>query len=135
MPVPNLRQFRSLVARVVEALPGEFLDRMENLVIDVEEEPSEADLRYLERRDALEAGDEELFGLFHGVSALEEGAPTQPMNRIVVFRGAHVRTCRTRAELLRQVRATVLHELAHHFGYDEDDLADFEARHGPADDD
>lgn len=131
MPVPNLRQFQSLVARVIDSLPDEFLERMENLVVDVEEEPSEGDLRTLEGREAIEAGDEELFGLFQGVSALEEGAPERPMNRIVIYRGAHVRSCQTRSELLQQVRATVLHELAHHFGYDEEDLADFESRHGP----
>jgi predicted Zn-dependent protease with MMP-like domain len=131
MPVPNLRQFQSLVARVIDSLPEEFLERMENLVIDVEEEPSAALVRSLDQREALEAGDEELFGLFEGVSALEEGAPDRPMNRILIFRGPHIRNCRTRSELLKQVRATVLHELAHHFGYDEEDLADFESRQGP----
>jgi predicted Zn-dependent protease with MMP-like domain len=131
MPVPNLRQFQSLVARVINSLPDEFLERMENLVIDVEEEPSAALVRSLDQREALEAGDEELFGLFEGVSALEEGAPDRPMNRILIFRGPHIRNCRTRSELLKQVRATVLHELAHHFGYDEEDLADFESRQGP----
>jgi predicted Zn-dependent protease with MMP-like domain len=131
MPVPNLRQFQSLVARVIDSLPDEFLERMENLVIDVEEEPSAALVRSLDQREALEAGDEELFGLFEGVSALEEGAPDRPMNRILIFRGPHIRNCHTRSELLKQVRATVLHELAHHFGYDEEDLADFESRQGP----
>ena len=127
----SLRQFTRMVEEVLSALPERLHARMENLVIDVEDEPSPADLRHLPDREAIEAGEDELFGIFHGVSPLEEGAPDAPMNQIKIFRGAHVRNCSSRAELRRQVRATVLHELAHHFGFTEEDLEEFEARNEP----
>ena len=131
MPPPTLGQFTRLVREVLADLPEKFHPLMENLVIDVEDEPSPADLRGLPHRERILSGEDELFGIFHGVSPLEDGAPDEPMNQIKVFRGAHIRSCSTRQELLRQVRATVLHELAHHFGFSEDDLADFESRHAP----
>lgn len=131
MPPPTLGQFTRLVSEVLDGLPERFHPQMENLVIDVEEEPSAADLRGLPHRERILSGEDELFGIFHGVSPLEDSAPDEPMNQIKIFRGAHIRTCSSRRELLRQIRATVLHELAHHFGFSEDDLADFESRHAP----
>jgi len=131
MPPPTLGQFTRLVREVLDGLPERFHPQMENLVIDVEEEPSAADLRGLPHRERILSGEDELFGIFHGVSPLEDSAPDEPMNQIKIFRGAHIRTCSSRRELLRQIRATVLHELAHHFGFSEDDLTDFESRHAP----
>jgi predicted Zn-dependent protease with MMP-like domain len=133
MPPPTLGQFTRLVRQVLDELPERFHPQMENLVIDVVDEPSAADLRGLPHRERILSGDDELFGIFHGVSPMEDGSPDEPMNQIKIFRGAHIRTCSSRRELLRQVRATVLHELAHHFGFSEDDLADFESRHAPDD--
>jgi predicted Zn-dependent protease with MMP-like domain len=107
--VSRLRQarFARLVARALDELPTEFRQRMRNIEIVVEDEPSAEQLR----------GDGELLGLYEGVPLTDRGAmePYLP-DRISIFRGPIERISASPRRQAEIVRDTVVHEIAHHFG-------------------
>ena len=100
-------------------LPQLFKDKLSNVAILVEDYPSD---ELLERMEVPE--DETLFGLFEGVPLTERGhfdAPLYP-DRIWIFQGPIEEACGTPEEIQEEVRVTVMHELAHFFGFDDDAL-------------
>lgn len=113
-------RFRRLVERALRGLPDSIRDRLDNVEIVVVDEPSEEQFR------ASDEDDDELFGLYEGTPLSERGSSyTMVMpDRIVIFRGPLERTFSDPIEIAEEVRITVLHELAHHFGFDEDRIAD-----------
>lgn len=112
-------EFEALVEEAINALPAQFLALVENVAIVVEEEPSAEDLDSV----AHEEGDV-LFGLYQGLSLPQRGAFYSNVlpDRIVLYRGPLLRHCRSRRELKEEIQATVIHELGHYFGLDEDVL-------------
>ncbi len=115
-----MRQFRTLVAEALDGLPPEFGELLDNVAVVVEDEPQPADLRAL----GMEPGEgTELLGLYHGTPLDARGFEYGGLpDRVVIYRKPILRVARTRAEVIRQVQETVLHELGHHFGLEEDDL-------------
>ncbi len=115
----RVADFERVVEEALAALPEELRAAIDNLGILIEDEPPPdllAELGY--------DPDEALFGLYVGVPLPERSygeAPCLP-DHILIFRGPLQRLCRTPAELRQQIRITVLHELAHYFGFDEDDM-------------
>ncbi len=113
-------QFEEVVARALDELPVELARQIDNVFIQVEDEPSTEDLESV----GLDPAEDTLFGLYHGQSILERdpssygGLP----DRIVVYRLPLLEACSSRRELLREIRDTVVHELGHYFGLDEDSL-------------
>jgi predicted Zn-dependent protease with MMP-like domain len=112
--------FEALVQRAVEELPAEFRDKLVNVEIIVEDEPSP---ELLERMEVPE--DETLFGLYEGVPLTERGfdAPLYP-DRIWIFQRPLEEECDSEDEVRQQLRITLLHEIAHFFGMDDDHLDD-----------
>jgi predicted Zn-dependent protease with MMP-like domain len=116
--------------RVMSALPDRIHAMLEEVPLIVEDEPSRGLLADL----GLDPRHDDLCGLHSGVPLTErsvEALPSIP-DQIMVFRGPILRMSRATvpgtgrdatAELARQIRITVLHEVGHHFGLDEDDLA------------
>ena len=102
--------FEERVDSVLRALPPELREAVRNVEITVEEEHPE---------------DPDLFGLYEGVPLPERGdwAGSLP-DRIRIFRRPLVESFPDPAELDEEIRVTVLHELAHYFGIDEDRLDD-----------
>ena len=117
-------EFRAFAARALDNLPDEFRERMENVVVVVEDYPSV--------EDAAGAGipREELLGLFHGVTRLEQewcgGAHNQLPERIVLYKRNIEAVSSTEEELVEEIRLTVLHEIGHYFGLSEEDLEKYE---------
>jgi predicted Zn-dependent protease with MMP-like domain len=112
-------EFERVVTEALDALPKRFADLVENVVIAVEEEPNDEDLESLEDDDC----DSELLGIYRGVALTERTHDMQLLpDEIAVFRGPINRVAQTRAEALREVRETVIHELGHYFGLDDDEL-------------
>ena len=112
-------EFEALVERALEELPEELLALLDNVAVLVEEEPSPEELQEV----GLPPG-EELFGLYHGTNLLERDtyyAGTLP-DRVIIFRGPILRACNDRREVIREVRDTVVHELGHYFGMEEDQM-------------
>jgi predicted Zn-dependent protease with MMP-like domain len=107
--------FEELVERALEGLPPELEELLDNVIIAVEDWPE---------RSTLEAyGEETLYGLYEGVPLTERGSTYYGVmpDRITIFRGPLERDFPDE-ELEEQVRVTVVHEIAHHFGFDEDRL-------------
>jgi predicted Zn-dependent protease with MMP-like domain len=117
MRVPP-EEFEALVEQAIDGLPEEFAELLENVVVTVEDEPSEEDLEAV----GMDPEDD-LFGLYQGVPQNERDSfYTALPDRVVIFRGPILRACTSRREVIREVRDTVVHELGHHFGLDEDDM-------------
>ena len=112
------RAFERLVIEALDGLPPEIHAMLDNVEIVVEDEPSPDDLG----PDA--APGDTLFGLYQGVPLTERGGGYSMVlpDKISIFRGPLEREFRTSTEIARQVRVTVIHELAHHVGIDDDRL-------------
>ncbi len=111
--------FRALVDEALDGLPARFLPYLEGLAVDVEPMPDEATLQSIGEDDPRS-----LLGLYEGTPLTERSVsqPAEWPERIVIYQRNIERGCRTRREIVRQVRTTVLHEIGHHFGLDEEDL-------------
>jgi predicted Zn-dependent protease with MMP-like domain len=112
-------EFESLVNEAVKELPKEFREKLTNVAIVIEDHPSE---ELLERMEVPE--DETLFGLYEGVPLTERGHFNEPLypDRILIFQGPIEEECDTPEEVREEVRITLLHEIAHFFGFDDDEL-------------
>jgi len=119
------RQFCDAVEQAVASLPEPFHKYLENVVVDVQEEPSEHDYAILQDRTGPRA-EGLLLGLFIGVPLTSQSYGDRHPNVVKIFRRPMEQVSRTRGALLRQIRATVIHEFAHHFGFSEEQLEDFE---------
>ena len=112
------RGFERLVGRALAALPPDVAAMLDNVEIVVEDEPTP------EQVDRGGDPEETLFGLYEGVPLTERGVDYSLVlpDKITIFRGPLEREFRNAAEMSREVRITVVHELAHHLGFDEDRL-------------
>jgi predicted Zn-dependent protease with MMP-like domain len=134
------REFEKLVARVMETLPADFAPFLDNVVVEVADEPDLELLRRAGLTDEEIDDGESLFGLF---DPLELSSPwgsdaidTQDMmHRLWIFRLPHIEEFTDRKRLRTEVRKTVIHELAHHFGYTDRDLERFDDNPDPFGDD
>lgn len=109
--------FEQQIEQVIARLPERFREAARNIQIIVEEEPSPELL-------AGDDSDEPLLGLYVGTPLPDRSfgeVPALP-DRIYIFRRPLERMSRSRKELREQIRITVLHELAHYFGLDDDRL-------------
>ena len=113
------REFQELVREALTGLPEQFARAMVNVAVVVEEEPTAEELESL----GLDPEQDDLFGLYQGVPLPERGpdAPVLP-DRIAIYRQPILWACETREEAVVEVRTTVIHELGHYFGLDEDEL-------------
>lgn len=115
--------FAACAQRALDTLPDEVAAAMDNVAIVLEEEPA-AEL--LGEEDYDEDGLPTLLGLYDGVPLTErdEGWNLVLPDRILIFSGPLMRWCDTTAQLEEEIRVTILHEIAHHFGIDDDRLAE-----------
>lgn len=110
--------FERLIFRALEEIPDEFRNALQNIDIQVRWRPTPAELR----RVGVRRGS--LFGLYLGVPLPNRGrhySMTLP-DTIVIYQHTHERHCRSEAAIMEQVRQTVLHEIGHYLGIDEDRL-------------
>lgn len=115
-------EFEDVVREALDSLPKRFADMIDNVVIAVEDEPNDEDLESL-GDDPEDDGDAEILGIYRGV-ALTERTHDMPLlpDEIAIFRGPINRVARTRAEAVHEVRETVIHELGHYFGLDDEEM-------------
>ena len=107
------QDFYELVERALEGLPPELAELLENLAIVVDDWPGYS----------TPLASETAYGLYEGVPLTERGAGYHGFlpDKITIFRGPLERDFAPE-ELEEQVRVTVVHEIAHHFGFEEDRL-------------
>jgi predicted Zn-dependent protease with MMP-like domain len=110
--------FERLVERALGAIPAPFRAALAEVAIVIDDEPTP------EQRRENELGDGEmLYGLYEGVPRTEYGADWAAVpNRITLFRLALEEDFADPLQLAEEVRITVIHELAHHLGIDDDRL-------------
>ncbi len=107
----TLEEFEDAVRDGLDLVPPDLADRMDNVVVLVE--------------DDAPADDPELLGLYEGVPLTERGemwAAGSLPDRITVYRNPTLAMCETRDEVVEEVAITVVHEIAHHFGIDDERL-------------
>ncbi|MGH2406954.1 MAG: metallopeptidase family protein [Candidatus Limnocylindrales bacterium] len=123
-PLASTREtaFERLVERALDGLPANVLGLLETVAIVIEDEPDAAT-----RREEGLAADETLYGLYQGTPIVEYGAEWAPFpNKITLYRLPLEDDFPDPRELALEVRRTVLHELAHHVGYGDEGLEEFD---------
>ncbi|WP_380164850.1 metallopeptidase family protein [Jannaschia sp. R86511] len=107
----SLEEFEAAVSDALDQVPPELADLMDNVVVLVEERPPEHE-------------PQDLLGLYEGTPLTERDgwyAGVLP-DRISIFRGPLLDMCTSRDEVVEEVLVTVVHEIAHHFGIEDDRL-------------
>ncbi len=109
----SLEEFDDAVRDALDLIPTDLAAAMDDVVVLVEDEPPE--------------GSPPLLGLYEGMPLTERdswwAAGSLP-DRITIFRRPTLEACADRAEVVEEVAVTVIHEVAHHFGIDDDRLAE-----------
>ncbi|WP_340537373.1 metallopeptidase family protein [Nocardioides sp. GXZ039] len=105
--------FEELVERALDDIPDELASLVRNVVVLVEDEPPDGE-------------PDDLLGLYDGIALTDRndimmGGMELP-DRIFIFRNPLLDFCEDEAHLTEEVRITVVHEIAHHFGIDDDRL-------------
>ena len=105
-----LDRFEALVGEALDTIPAELARHIDNVAVFIEDR----------------AGPPGLLGLYEGVPLTRReayGGMVMP-DRITIYRAAICRLCNSEAEVVEQVRRTVIHEVAHHFGIDDPRLTE-----------
>lgn len=116
------KRFHQIVAEALDDLPGRFREAMDNIAVVVNEWPDGDTLAQMGLSDK-----HELLGLYHGTPLPErdnDGAEASLPDVVTLYRRPLEHLCRSEAELRREIRKTLLHEIGHYFGLDEDRLAE-----------
>jgi predicted Zn-dependent protease with MMP-like domain len=120
IPPARHQRFEDLVATALAEIPMPFAAALDEVAIVIEDEPTPDQLRENEL-----ASDDTLYGLYEGVARTEYGADWISVpNRISLFRLPLEADFADPDDLAEEVRITVIHELAHHLGIDDDRLHD-----------
>ncbi len=112
----NRERFEQLVVKAVEELPEEFITRMENIVVAVEDHPTTTQLGKTRLRRS-----ETLLGLYEGIPLTERGRSYELVlpDKITIFQRPIESQCINDVEITVEIQRVVQHEIAHHFGMDD----------------
>ena len=121
-------RFEAMVEDAIDSIPDRFFDELENVIFAVEDEPSEEQLAGADEENSVCQGDE-LLGLYDGTPMTERdsyyGTGELP-DVITIFKGPHERCFGdgpdAEAAIAEEVRKTVIHEVGHYFGNDDETL-------------
>ena len=115
-------EFDEIATRAIERIPEELREYLENIVISVQKRPSPELLEEME----MDPEEDTLLGLYQGVALTDRSATEPPMfpDTIFLFQEPIEEICDTIEEIEDEIEITVVHEIAHYFGIDEDRLAE-----------
>ena len=115
------RKFEKIARRAIDSLPAEFQPYVRDIVLVIEPYASDELLD-----DLSVPEDEDLFGLYEGPALTDRNVNDQPEMppRMILYYEPLLDECETEEELIHEIQTTVLHEIGHHFGLDEDRLAE-----------
>lgn len=113
-------RFRELVAEALDEIPEPFRDHLASVEVVVEDEPSAEVLREM----GFDPQRDSLYGLYEGTPLSERSVDDSLLlpDRITIYQRPLVREFRTPAAIRREIRKTVVHELGHVFGLDDEDI-------------
>ncbi len=111
-------EFERAIEEALAGIPARFGQVLDNVGIAMAQEPNEREL------NTMCAAGGELLGLYEGVPVTRRttGYSGAMPDVITIFKGPHERVCATRRQMVEQIRKTVLHEIGHYFGFDDDYL-------------
>ena len=113
--------FDDVIERTIASLPDPYVERLGSVAIVVEDEPSPAQLASVGARG--------LYGLYQGIPRTRWGVDNAAApSKITLFRGPLVRSSHSMSSLAKAVEATLIHEIAHHFGIDDDRIRELSRR-------
>lgn len=117
-------QFESYVDEAIAEIPDTFRKAIKNLAIAVEEFPDRRTLRTMGLTSPYA-----LLGFYHGIPLTQrtQGYQNVAPDQISIYRSPILAQCRTEAEVRDMVKRVVRHEIAHHFGIDDDRLMEIGA--------
>jgi predicted Zn-dependent protease with MMP-like domain len=129
----SLAKFGRIVRGVLETLPEEIARHLDNVVVDVEDEPDEETLRQMGFTDEEIEEGESLYGLFVPMPlAMPDDVDfLDRPHRILIYKRPLEEDFPDPRRLRIEIRKTVIHELAHHFGWEDKDLERFDAKEDP----
>jgi predicted Zn-dependent protease with MMP-like domain len=109
---------RSITADMQRALPPELRDKTQRVIVGIADRPSR------EQYGQVENNDDDLLGLYEGTPLPERHIDDLFIlpDQITLFRMPLMDLCANEAELREEIRLTLIHELGHYFGFEEDDL-------------
>ncbi len=118
----NHSEIRKAVARVIDKLPKEFREQLRNVEIVVEARPS----KELLLAEGLDPRDDTLYGIYQGTPLPDRSALDPPLlpDKITIFAEPLLEDFPDPDELREEIRLTVLHEIAHYFGMEEEEIED-----------
>jgi predicted Zn-dependent protease with MMP-like domain len=116
----NAKEIREEAARVLDELPEEFRERLNNIEIVVQKRPSKHQVTEMD----LDSHEEVLYGLYEGVPLPERSAFDPPIlpDKITLFSESLLTDFPDVGELREQIRLTVIHEIAHYFGMNDEEI-------------
>ena len=112
-------EFEEVVEDAIQSIPEGFHRYLQDIVVDIEDLPDAATCQELNLRDPRS-----LLGLYRGVPLTKRHveASYQYPERIIIYQENIERMCRSKTQMVDQIRRTVLHEVGHHFGLNERQL-------------
>jgi predicted Zn-dependent protease with MMP-like domain len=113
------QEFEDLVVTALDGLPEDLLELMDNVDVTIERYPTPAQLQQAGARGGT------LLGLYEGIPLTQRHSSSYTLvmpDKITIFKRPIEMISRTHEEIVQQVRATVVHEVAHHFGIGEERL-------------
>lgn len=117
-------EFEEAVQRGIDCIPERFRNELENVAFAVQDEPDASQRATMVDSDC--AGRRELLGLYAGIPLNRRGAGyggySSMPDMITIFKSPHQRIAWSKEDLYENVRRTVVHEVGHYFGMDEDQL-------------
>ena len=118
----NHHEIRKQVLQVIEKLPRQFREQLDNVEIVVDHRPSED----LLRAEGLDPRHDTLYGIYEGVPLPERSLLDPPLlpDKITIFAEPLLQDFPEPEELREEIRLTVLHEIAHYFGMDDEEIKD-----------
>ncbi|MBI2358283.1 MAG: metallopeptidase family protein [Deltaproteobacteria bacterium] len=113
-------ELKTAATQVLDSLPAEFRRHLHNVVVVVEKRPKQSHLKAM----GLDPHTDTLYGLYEGIPLSERSHLDPPLlpDKITIFAEPLLRDFPDPTELRKQIRLTVLHEIAHYFGIDEEDI-------------
>jgi predicted Zn-dependent protease with MMP-like domain len=118
----DYREIKKEVGRVIDRLPRSFRERLLNVEFVVEERPSIE----LLRAEGLDPRHDTLYGIYQGIPLPDRSSLDPPLlpDKITIFAEPLLEDFPDPEELREEIRLTVLHEIAHYFGMDEEEIED-----------
>lgn len=119
-------QFDALISESMDELPQEYIKRLDNVAVVYDDQPSPEQRQKLKLRC-----DQSLYGLYEGIPLTKRGAGYNLVlpDKITIFKHPMLQLAHDLADLKRQVKHTLWHEIAHYYGLDHNRIHALEQKH------